>query len=98
MSANNAFTPAEDAALAHLLHYRGADWKLYLGHYTALADRSATACEKHLWHVEYFGLGGTLREAVAKIAPSGVWPEPGVRLFFDDPRAEADHGSPGFRF
>ena len=99
--AGDPFTPAEETALAYLLHEFGLDWKLHLRDYSVLDGRSPVSCEKHLWHTDYFGLGGSLKEAVAKLPRArqeGEWPEPGVILFLDDTRAVRDHGSPGFRF
>lgn len=100
--AGDPFTPAEETALAYLLHEYGLDWKLHLRDYSVLDGRSPVSCEKHLWHTDYFGLGGSLKAAVAKLpqAQQGGWPEPDPEnpLFLDDPRAEHDHGSPGFRF
>lgn len=101
MVAPNAFTPAEDEALVRLLHAHGADWETYLRRYSALDNRSPGACLKHLWYTNYYGMGGSMREALRSIKPleQKAWPEPGKRkhMFRDDPRAERDHGSPGPR-
>lgn len=99
MVAPNAFTPAEDTALVRLLHAHGADWEAHLRNYSALNNRSPGACLKHLWYTNYYGMGGSMREALLTIKPveQKAWPKPGKRIFFDDPRAEGDHGSPGPR-
>lgn len=93
------FSPTEDAALAVLLCDYGVEWKAHIREQSALDDRDPTSCEKHLWHTNYFGLGGTLREAAGKVTHQ-AWPEPDPKnpLFTDNPRAIDDHGSPGFRF
>lgn len=97
---HDAYTPAEDEALVRLLHKYGAEWKAHVREYSVLDGRAPNDCEKHVWYTNYYGLGGSLVEALTKITPAArAWPKanPKKPLFLDDPRADADHGSPGFR-
>lgn len=83
-----SYTAAEDRALAQLCDKHRSEWRRHIRDYPALDDRSIPSLI-HRVHDR-----GLVRLGYEQAAAALSWPEPGVILFDDDPRAARDHGSP----
>ena len=81
------FTPEEDAVLAPFI-YEPATNGLVISLQARLPGRGIKSIRGRMWKLR--------NAAEAKLAADRIeWPPLGTRLFYSDPHAVADHGSPG---
>jgi hypothetical protein len=92
-----SWTRSEDAALRAVYACWGSDWKQHVFSTNDLDNRSIRQCTSRLKNMKFYGLEKGARIGLpdpADPAASKVkripWPQPGVILFHDDPRALED--------
>lgn len=92
MSKRTSYTPEQDDALRSLYLRHRSDWAHHAREYPELAGRSTISMRNRLFHELHVGTmerGETQKPTVLR-----GWPPLGTRLFFTDPVALRDHGSP----
>lgn len=93
MSRGPLYTPEQDRALKLLYAEHRSEWERHIGEYPILAGRPINSLRYRIYMALQLAVKVFEPAIVTKVRDS--WPDPGVILFHDDPRAIADHGSPG---
>lgn len=92
MSKRTSYTAEQDDALRSLYQTYRAEWAKHVSEYPELAFRTPISMRNRLFHELHVGTmerGETQKPTVLR-----GWPPLGTRLFFTDPVAVRDHGSP----
>lgn len=93
MAGGIPYTAREDHAIRLLYQTHRANWERHVNDYPVLAGRTISSIKFRIY--KSLGLGAVVRDEMARRVEPEAWPEFGVHLFHDDPRAIDDHGSLG---
>lgn len=86
------YTPEQDEALRSLYQRHRSDWAHHIKEYPELNERSVISMRNRLFHE--LDAGSMERGETQTPTMLRGWPPLGTRLFFTDPVALRDHGSP----